>query len=117
MLQIVNLKNSLRNVALGRAFVLQGGKWIQLNRTSPAAVAKILQYNTERPNRGLRRTLRLLQPGNDRGKNEVDPADEFNLNLGYNAVLCSNSVMVTDRVSGANKPVVRIARIAGQFAK
>ena len=50
MLQIVNLKNSLRNVALGRAFVLQGGKWIQLNRTSPAAVAKILQYNTERSN-------------------------------------------------------------------
>ncbi|KAL2013340.1 hypothetical protein VTN00DRAFT_865 [Thermoascus crustaceus] len=71
--EIVNLKKSLRNVALGKAFVLQGGDCAELfdycNQEMIEAKVKLL----------LQMSLVLIW--------------------------------------GANKPVVRIARIAGQFAK
>ncbi|KAE8349301.1 DAHP synthetase [Aspergillus coremiiformis] len=71
--EIINLKKSLRNVALGKAFVLQGGDCAELfdycNQDMIEAKVKLL----------LQMSLVL--------------------------------------VWGANKPVVRIARIAGQFAK
>ncbi|KAJ5090999.1 hypothetical protein N7532_009683 [Penicillium argentinense] len=71
--EITNLKNSLREVALGRAFVLQGGDCAELfdycNQDMIEAKAKLL----------LQMSLVLIW--------------------------------------GANKPVIRIARIAGQFAK
>ncbi|KAJ9269895.1 hypothetical protein DTO212C5_4069 [Paecilomyces variotii] len=71
--EIVNLKKSLRNVALGKAFVLQGGDCAELfdycNQEMIEAKVKLL----------LQMSLILIW--------------------------------------GANKPVVRIARIAGQFAK
>ncbi|RAO71418.1 uncharacterized protein BHQ10_007430 [Talaromyces amestolkiae] len=71
--EIVHLKNSLRNAALGKAFVLQGGDCAELfdycNQDTIEAKVKLL----------LQMSLVL--------------------------------------VWGANKPVVRIARIAGQFAK
>ncbi|KAI9931042.1 Aromatic/aminoadipate aminotransferase 1 [Aspergillus wentii] len=71
--EIVNLKKSLRNVALGKAFVLQGGDCAELfdycNQDMIEAKVKLL----------LQMSLVLIW--------------------------------------GANKPVVRIARIAGQFAK
>ncbi|KAF7182124.1 hypothetical protein CNMCM7691_001512 [Aspergillus felis] len=71
--EILNLKKSLRNVALGKAFVLQGGDCAELfdycNQDMVEAKLKLL----------LQMSLILIW--------------------------------------GANKPVVRIARIAGQFAK
>ncbi|EAW10339.1 3-deoxy-7-phosphoheptulonate synthase class II [Aspergillus clavatus NRRL 1] len=71
--EIVNLKKNLRNVALGKAFVLQGGDCAELfdycNQDMVEAKLKLL----------LQMSLILIW--------------------------------------GANKPVVRIARIAGQFAK
>ncbi|KAJ5579822.1 uncharacterized protein N7459_005807 [Penicillium hispanicum] len=71
--EITNLKNSLRNVALGKAFVLQGGDCAELfdycNQDMIEAKVKLL----------LQMSLVLIW--------------------------------------GANKPVIRIARIAGQFAK
>ncbi|CAI7570327.1 unnamed protein product [Penicillium pancosmium] len=71
--EINNLKNSLRNVALGKAFVLQGGDCAELfdycNQDMIEAKVKLL----------LQMSLILIW--------------------------------------GANKPVIRIARIAGQFAK
>ncbi|RAH51433.1 3-deoxy-7-phosphoheptulonate synthase class II [Aspergillus brunneoviolaceus CBS 621.78] len=71
--EVANLKNSLRNVALGKAFVLQGGDCAELfdycNQEMIEAKVKLL----------LQMSLVLIW--------------------------------------GANKPVVRIARIAGQFAK
>ncbi|EEP77633.1 phospho-2-dehydro-3-deoxyheptonate aldolase [Uncinocarpus reesii 1704] len=71
--EVVNLKNSLKNVALGRAFVLQGGDCAELfdycNQDMIEAKIKLL----------LQMSLILIW--------------------------------------GANKPVIRIARIAGQFAK
>lgn len=71
--EIINLKRHLRNVALGKAFVLQGGDCAELfdycNQDMIEAKIKLL----------LQMSLVLIW--------------------------------------GANKPVVRIARIAGQFAK
>ncbi|KAE8411628.1 DAHP synthetase [Aspergillus pseudocaelatus] len=71
--EITNLKKSLKNVALGKAFVLQGGDCAELfdycNQDMIEAKVKLL----------LQMSLVLIW--------------------------------------GANKPVVRIARIAGQFAK
>ncbi|RAL16012.1 3-deoxy-7-phosphoheptulonate synthase class II [Aspergillus homomorphus CBS 101889] len=71
--EVANLKKSLRNVALGKAFVLQGGDCAELfdycNQDMIEAKVKLL----------LQMSLVLIW--------------------------------------GANKPVVRIARIAGQFAK
>ncbi|KAE8147961.1 DAHP synthetase [Aspergillus avenaceus] len=71
--EITNLKKSLKNVALGKAFVLQGGDCAELfdycNQDVIEAKVKLL----------LQMSLVLIW--------------------------------------GANKPVVRIARIAGQFAK
>ncbi|OJK03935.1 hypothetical protein ASPACDRAFT_1852854 [Aspergillus aculeatus ATCC 16872] len=71
--EVANLKKSLRNVALGKAFVLQGGDCAELfdycNQEMIEAKVKLL----------LQMSLVLIW--------------------------------------GANKPVVRIARIAGQFAK
>ncbi|TKA61196.1 Phospho-2-dehydro-3-deoxyheptonate aldolase [Cryomyces minteri] len=71
--EIVKLKNSLRDVALGRAFLLQGGD-----------CAELFDYCEE---------------------NAID--SKIKLLLQMSLVL----------IWGANKPVVRIARMAGQFAK
>ncbi|OJD13166.1 3-deoxy-7-phosphoheptulonate synthase [Emergomyces pasteurianus Ep9510] len=71
--EIVDLKKSLRNVALGRAFVLQGGD-----------CAELFDYCNQEI---IESKIKLL--------------------LQMSLVL----------IWGANKPVVRIARIAGQFAK
>ncbi|KAJ5294198.1 hypothetical protein PENANT_c028G01662 [Penicillium antarcticum] len=71
--EVIHLKENLRNVALGRAFVLQGGDCAELfdycNQEMIEAKVKLL----------LQMSLVLIW--------------------------------------GANKPVIRIARIAGQFAK
>ncbi|RHZ49119.1 Aromatic/aminoadipate aminotransferase 1 [Aspergillus turcosus] len=71
--EIVNLKKNLRNVALGKAFVLQGGD-----------CAELFDYCNQDM---IEAKLKLL--------------------LQMSLIL----------IWGANKPVVRIARIAGQFAK
>lgn len=71
--EINNLKNSLRNVALGKAFVLQGGD-----------CAELFDYCSQDM---IEAKVKLL--------------------LQMSLVL----------IWGANKPVIRIARIAGQFAK
>ncbi|CEJ55557.1 Phospho-2-dehydro-3-deoxyheptonate aldolase [Penicillium brasilianum] len=71
--EINNLKNSLRNVALGKAFVLQGGD-----------CAELFDYCNQEM---IEAKLKLL--------------------LQMSLIL----------IWGANKPVIRIARIAGQFAK
>ncbi|KAJ5436265.1 DAHP synthetase class II [Penicillium cf. griseofulvum] len=71
--EINNLKKNLRNVALGKAFVLQGGD-----------CAELFDYCTEEM---IEAKVKLL--------------------LQMSLVL----------IWGANKPVIRIARIAGQFAK
>ncbi|KAK9580039.1 Aromatic/aminoadipate aminotransferase 1 [Aspergillus fumigatus] len=71
--EIANLKKSLRNVALGKAFVLQGGD-----------CAELFDYCNQDM---IEAKLKLL--------------------LQMSLIL----------IWGANKPVVRIARIAGQFAK
>ncbi|KAJ5891594.1 Phospho-2-dehydro-3-deoxyheptonate aldolase [Penicillium subrubescens] len=71
--EINNLKNSLKNVALGKAFVLQGGD-----------CAELFDYCNQDM---IEAKLKLL--------------------LQMSLIL----------IWGANKPVIRIARIAGQFAK
>ncbi|KAE8370987.1 DAHP synthetase [Aspergillus bertholletiae] len=71
--EITNLKKNLKNVALGKAFVLQGGD-----------CAELFDYCTQDM---IEAKVKLL--------------------LQMSLVL----------IWGANKPVVRIARIAGQFAK
>ncbi|OAX84240.1 3-deoxy-7-phosphoheptulonate synthase [Emergomyces africanus] len=71
--EIVDLKRSLRNVALGQAFVLQGGD-----------CAELFDYCN----------LEMIEA-------------KIKLILQMSLIL----------IWGANKPVVRIARIAGQFAK
>ncbi|KAK2761316.1 Aromatic/aminoadipate aminotransferase 1 [Arachnomyces sp. PD_36] len=71
--EIANLKNSLKNVALGKAFVLQGGD-----------CAELFDYCTQDM---IEAKLKLI--------------------LQMSLIL----------IWGANLPVVRIARIAGQFAK
>ncbi|KAJ5960206.1 Phospho-2-dehydro-3-deoxyheptonate aldolase class II [Penicillium vulpinum] len=71
--EINNLKKSLRNVALGKAFVLQGGD-----------CAELFDYCSQEM---IEAKVKLL--------------------LQMSLVL----------IWGANKPVIRIARIAGQFAK
>ncbi|EER45252.1 phospho-2-dehydro-3-deoxyheptonate aldolase [Histoplasma capsulatum var. duboisii H88] len=71
--EIVNLKNCLKNVALGRAFVLQGGD-----------CAELFDYC-----------------------NQESIESKIKLILQMSLIL----------IWGANKPVIRIARIAGQFAK
>ncbi|KAJ5966590.1 Phospho-2-dehydro-3-deoxyheptonate aldolase class II [Penicillium waksmanii] len=90
--EINNLKNSLRNVALGKAFVLQGGDCAELfdycNQDMIEAKVKLL----------LQMSLILIW---GRKMNPVS-LKQFNILTFY---------------SGANKPVIRIARIAGQFAK
>ncbi|CAG8289500.1 unnamed protein product [Penicillium salamii] len=87
--EINNLKSSLRNVALGNAFVLQGGMsvtspyiWRQL--TIPGDCAELFDYCNQDM---IEAKVKLL--------------------LQMSLVL----------IWGANKPVIRIARIAGQFAK
>ncbi|KAM5451871.1 putative 3-deoxy-7-phosphoheptulonate synthase [Microsporum audouinii] len=81
--EITNLKQCLKKVALGKAFVLQGGY--------------------------------------DRGKDQAVAADEFDFDLGWVLRLSSrdsSGIMPPNlERTGANKPVIRIARIAGQFAK
>lgn len=71
--EIIKLKNSLRDAALGKAFLLQGGD-----------CAELFSYCSEEP---IDSKIKLL--------------------LQMSLVL----------IWGANKPVVRIARMAGQFAK
>ncbi|KAJ5615963.1 hypothetical protein N7537_001077 [Penicillium hordei] len=71
--EIINLKKNLRNVALGKAFVLQGGD-----------CAELFDYCSQEM---IEAKVKLL--------------------LQMSLVL----------IWGANKPVIRIARIAGQFAK
>jgi 3-deoxy-7-phosphoheptulonate synthase len=71
--EIVRLKNSLRDVALGKAFLLQGGD-----------CAELFDYCEEN---AIESKIKLL--------------------LQMSLVL----------IWGANKPVVRIARMAGQYAK
>ncbi|PGH12474.1 3-deoxy-7-phosphoheptulonate synthase [Helicocarpus griseus UAMH5409] len=71
--EIVNLKNSLRNVALGKAFVLQGGDCAEL----------------------------------------FDYCNQEMIEAKIKLILQMSLILIW----GANKPVVRIARIAGQFAK
>lgn len=71
--EIVKLKRSLRNVALGKAFLLQGGD-----------CAELFDYCEEN---AIESKIKLL--------------------LQMSLVL----------IWGANKPVVRIARMAGQYAK
>ncbi|EEH41674.2 phospho-2-dehydro-3-deoxyheptonate aldolase [Paracoccidioides lutzii Pb01] len=71
--EIVNLKNCLRNVALGKAFVLQGGDCAEL----------------------------------------FDYCNQEMIEAKIKLILQMSLVLIW----GANKPVVRIARIAGQFAK
>jgi 3-deoxy-7-phosphoheptulonate synthase len=72
-MEIVKLKNSLRDVALGKAFLLQGGD-----------CAELFDYCEEN---AIESKIKLL--------------------LQMSLVL----------IWGANKPVVRIARMAGQYAK
>ena len=72
-MEIIKLKNSLRDAALGKAFLLQGGD-----------CAELFSYCSEEP---IDSKIKLL--------------------LQMSLVL----------IWGANKPVVRIARMAGQFAK
>ncbi|PGH08745.1 3-deoxy-7-phosphoheptulonate synthase [Polytolypa hystricis UAMH7299] len=71
--EVVNLKRSLRNVALGDAFVLQGGDCAEL----------------------------------------FDYCNQEMIEAKVKLILQMSLILIW----GANKPVVRIARIAGQFAK
>ncbi|THC95151.1 hypothetical protein EYZ11_005354 [Aspergillus tanneri] len=91
--EIANLKKNLRNVALGKAFVLQGGDCAELfdycNQDMIEAKVKLL----------LQMSLVLIW-------------GTF-IQCGY----FGGSARLTSSSTGANRPVVRIARIAGQFAK
>ncbi|KAI1938276.1 hypothetical protein LOZ62_005303 [Ophidiomyces ophidiicola] len=71
--EVHNLKNSLKNVALGKAFVLQGGDCAEL----------------------------------------FDYCNQDMIEAKIKLILQMSLILIW----GANKPVIRVARIAGQFAK
>lgn len=87
--EIHNLRKHLKNVALGKAFVLQGGD-----------CAELFDYC----NQGvIEAKVKLLL--------------QMSLVLIWGECTILSMIWQWLTVTGANKPVVRIGRIAGQFAK
>ncbi|GAB1204344.1 hypothetical protein APSETT445_002997 [Aspergillus pseudonomiae] len=89
--EITNLKKNLKNVALGKAFVLQGGLDSQFTDSSSFVADPLIGDCAEL----------------------FDYCNQDMIEAKVKLLLQMSLVLIW----GANKPVVRIARIAGQFAK